>query len=191
MTESLIFDRLARTFDIHEWPVCAVKTFLGHSMATASGDQAVAALAAMRRGVIPGVKTGTAIAGDVHGERLRIPVKDMEVGAGHLVASFINAKGFGGNNATGVLLSPAQAESMVSRRHSHLWSDYCRRREQVRERARAYESRADRGDLQVIYRFGQGMHGDEDIEIGKRSLVVPGFGKPVNLEFDNPYRDMD
>ena len=190
VTESLIFDRLAKVFDIRDWPVAAVKAYLGHSMAVASGDQIVTAIAAMRHGIVPGIKTGGAIACDVHAERLSIPLADADYGTGHLKACFINAKGFGGNNATGVLFSAAQAEAMMAKRHSHQWTDYCRRRDDVREVARAYEASADRGELKVIYRFGEDMISDDELMISSDQLSVPGFGKAINLDVDNPFGDM-
>lgn len=190
VTESLIFDRLASVFDIHNWPVCAVKAYLGHSMAAAAGDQVVSAIAAMRHGIIPGIKTGKAIAEDVHGERLNIPLSDLNLGDAHLKACFVNAKGFGGNNATGVVISALQAESMLARRYSHQWADYSRRREAVRLRALDYEARADKGELGVIYRFGEDMIDDNELLISPRELVVPGFGKAIDLDMANPFADM-
>ena len=190
VTESLIFDRVAKAFDIYNWPVCAVKAYVGHSMATASGDQVVNAIAAMRHGIIPGVKTGKAIADDVYQERLNIPLADLNVGANSLQAAFINAKGFGGNNATGVLLSPLRTEAMLAKRHNHLWADYCERREAVREQARAYEALADKADLRVIYRFGDGMVDDDELLISASQVAVPGYGKAIDLQIENPFPDM-
>ena len=190
VTESLIFDRLARVFDIRDWTVCGIKAYVGHSMATASGDQIVAAIGAMRHGIVPGIKTGKAIADDVHRERLNIPLADLDRGEGHLKACFLNAKGFGGNNATGVLFSAAQAEAMLARRYSHEWTDYNRRREIVRERALSYETRADRGELNVIYRFGEETFADEELNITPDGLSVPGFGKSIPLDMENPFGDM-
>ncbi|GIX31731.1 MAG: beta-ketoacyl-[acyl-carrier-protein] synthase FabY [Porticoccaceae bacterium] len=190
VTESLIFDRLARVFDIRDWPVCAVKAYVGHSMASASGDQLVAAIGAMRHGLIPGIKTGTAIAPDVHAERLTIPLADLAVDPDQLAACFINAKGFGGNNATGLLLSPSLAEAMLARRHRPQWTAYLRRREAVEEARAAYEAEADRGRLHVIYRFGEGALDDETLEISREALRVPGFGQAVPLDLPNPYPDM-
>lgn len=191
VTESLIFDRVAEAFGIDNWPVCAVKAYLGHSLATASGDQIVAAIGAMRHGIIPGIKTGSAIAGDVHRRHLDIPVGgDLEVGAGAIDAALINAKGFGGNNATGVVLSPARAESMVARRHGGQWRAYQERLEETLERAAEYRAAAEGGDLRVIYRFGDGMIADEDVEISANAIRVPGYGKAIPLDEANPWGDM-
>lgn len=190
VTESQIFDTLAKIFDIHQWPVCSVKAYLGHSMATASGDQIVTAIGAMRHGIMPGIKTATAIAEDVYAERLNISIGDLDVGGDHLQASFINAKGFGGNNATGLVLSSARTEAMLAKRYGHCWSDYCKRREEVRLLAQDYEQCADRGDLKVIYHFGEGMLKDDDLGFSSTEIGVPGYGKPVSLVFENPFDDM-
>ncbi|MDY0070965.1 MAG: beta-ketoacyl synthase [Porticoccaceae bacterium] len=190
VTESLIFDRVAAAFGIDNWPVCAVKAYVGHSIATASGDQIVAAIGAMRHGIVPGIKTGAAIADDVHRQHLNIPLGDLEVGAGGLDAALINAKGFGGNNATGVVLSPARAEAMVAKRHGQRWAAYQQQREATRERAADYASAALRGEQRIIYRFGDGMIEDDTLEITASCLRVPGFGKPIPLDEPNPYGDM-
>ena len=190
VTESIIFDRLAEAFDIEDWPVCAVKAYLGHSLAPASGDQIVTALGAMRRGLIPGIKTMSAVADDVHQTRLNIPLADLSTGEQGKDIAFINAKGFGGNNATGVLLSARAAQSMVNKRYSDTWQDYCERREQTRLQASAYELSADQGELAPMYRFGDGVISDEQVSISKAAISVPGYGKAVPLETENIYDDM-
>jgi acetoacetyl-[acyl-carrier protein] synthase len=190
VTESIIFDRVAKAFGIHNWPVCAVKAYVGHSIATASGDQVVTAIGSMRHGIMPGIKTCDAIADDVHDERLNIAIGDFDARDSGLDAAFINAKGFGGNNATGVVISPAKTEAMLARRYSHEWNDYCERREKTRERARDYEASADSGDLRVIYRFGKDMIDDDDVLIDDRRVSVPGFGQDISLVEANPYEDM-
>ena len=190
VTESLIFDRLAGTFGVENWPICAVKAYLGHSIATASGDQIVTAIGALRHGIVPGINTGRAIADDVHRKHLNIPLDDLDLGPDALDAAFINAKGFGGNNATGVLLSPQRTEAMLARRHSTQWSNYCARREDTREQARAYEQGADRGELRIIYRFGDGMLDDNQLDISASQISIPGFGRAIPLDEPNPYGDM-
>ena len=190
VTESLIFDRVAAAFGIDNWPVCAVKAYVGHSIATASGDQIVAAIGTMRHGIMPGVKTGGAIADDVHRRHLDIPLADLELGAGVLDAALINAKGFGGNNATGVLLSSARAEAMLAKRHGRQWLEYQKLREQTREQAAGYAEAAERGSLRAIYRFGDGMIEDEALDITATRIRVPGYGQAIPLDEPNPYGDM-
>jgi len=187
VTESIIFERVAEAFGISDWPVCAVKAFVGHSLAPASGDQIMTAIGAMRHGLIPGIKTMDAVADDVYQQRLNFPLKDLPA---EKDVAFINAKGFGGNNATGVLFSGRVAEQMLAKRHSSGWDDYCQRREATREQAADYEARADRGELAPIYRFGEGVIGDDEVLISDQAISLPGYGKPVPLTGENPYDDM-
>lgn len=190
VTESIIFDRVAAVFGIENWPVCAVKAYVGHSLAPASGDQIVTAIGAMRHGLIPGIKTMPAVAEDVHQQRLLFPLTDLPTGAQGKDIAFINAKGFGGNNATGVLLSAKLAQAMVEKRHAGTWQEYCARRLTTRQRAADYESRADRGDLAPLYRFGEGAVDDDQVLISEHAISVPGYGKAVPLVGANPYDDM-
>ena len=44
VTESDVLDRTAQAFNIFDWPVTAIKSYVGHSMAAASGDQVISAL---------------------------------------------------------------------------------------------------------------------------------------------------
>ena len=80
-TESELIDRVAQAFDIDEWPVTAIKAYVGHSLSTASGDQLVAALGTFKYDLIPGIKTITQVASDVHQQRARFPLQDLDVSA--------------------------------------------------------------------------------------------------------------
>lgn len=190
VTESLIFDRIAAAFGISAWPVCAVKAYVGHSLAVASGDQLVTAIGALRHGLLPGIKTISEVADDVHAQRLRIPLADLDLREPGLDAAILNAKGFGGNNASGLILSPALAEAMLARRYAHRWGEYCARRERSRATAAAYEARVDRGQFAPIYRFGEGAIEDAAVEISASAIRVPGFGRAIDLAVPNPYAEL-
>lgn len=73
VTESELLDRVAGAFGIDNWPLTAVKAFVGHSLAAASGDQLISALGTFRYGILPGIKTIDRVADDVHQQRLAIP----------------------------------------------------------------------------------------------------------------------
>jgi len=189
VTESIIFHRIAEVMGISDWPVCAVKAYVGHSLATASGDQIVTAIGAMKYGRVPGIKTMSAVADDVHQQHLNIPLSDLSVEQG-LDISLINAKGFGGNNATGLVLSARATEGMLAKRHGPGWTGYQRRRELTRAATADYETSVDRGLFKPIYRFGEGVIADDEVLITEKSIAVPGFGKAVPLPSSNPYEDM-
>ncbi|MEN0107850.1 MAG: beta-ketoacyl synthase [Pseudomonas sp.] len=191
VTESELLDRVAAAFNIDSWPVTAVKAFVGHSLATASGDQLISALGTFKYGVIPGIKTIDAVAPDVHQQHLAIATQDRTVGAEQLDVCFINSKGFGGNNASGVILAPHVAERMLKKRHGEAaFAAYTSRREQTRANAQAYDQRALNGQLDIIYNFGQDMIEDQAIEITAEQMRIPGFSQPLVFKKDERFKDM-
>ena len=53
-TESHILNEVAKTYGIKSLPVNGIKSYLGHSMAPASGDQLTTTLGTWNKGIIPG-----------------------------------------------------------------------------------------------------------------------------------------
>lgn len=190
-TESELLDRIAATFAIEQWPVTAVKAFVGHSLATASGDQVISALGSFKYGVIPGIKTIDAVADDVFQQHLHIATEDRQLGQQALDVCFINSKGFGGNNASAVVLAPHVVDKMLRKRHgAEAFAAYCARREQTRAAARAYDEQAMQGQLEIIYNFGRDLIDDKAIELGTEQIKVPGFAQPLVFKQDDRFSDM-
>ena len=73
-TEAGVLQQVATTFEIEQWPIVAVKSYVGHSLAPASADQLMATLGVFHHGILPGIKTTKAIADDVQADRLAIPI---------------------------------------------------------------------------------------------------------------------
>ncbi|CDF86820.1 beta-ketoacyl synthase [Pseudomonas sp. QL9] len=189
VTESEILDRVAKAFDIADWPVAAAKAFVGHSLATASADQLISALGTFHYGILPGIKTVERFADDVHKDRIALSNKDRR--RDDLEVCFINSKGFGGNNATGVLLAPKVAEKMLRKRYGQAAFDaYLARRDETRANAQHYEEQALQGRFDIIYNFGHDMIDDNAIQITAESLKVPGFAQPLVYKKDARFSDM-
>ena len=105
--------------------------------------------------------------------------------------ALINSKGFGGNNATGLFLSPDFSRRMLERRWGKsAFTDYQRRNEAVRESRRAYDEAMLQQTMPSIYRFGEGVLEGDDLTITRESVRLPGFEMPVSLDVENPYGDM-
>ncbi|MCG8910879.1 beta-ketoacyl synthase [Pseudomonas sp. DP-17] len=189
VTESEILDRVATAFGIDGWPVTAVKAFVGHSLATASADQLISALGTFRYGVIPGIKTVDKFADDVFKDH--IALSNSDVRREDLEVCFINSKGFGGNNATGVLLSPSITEKMLRKRHGDAaFADYQARREATRAAARQYDEAATQGRFDIIYNFGNDMIDEQAIEISDQGIQIPGFSQTIAYKKDERFSDM-
>ena len=191
VTESRIFDQVAKAFHIDHWPVAAVKSYLGHSLGPASGDQMMATLGIFARGIVPGIKTIDSVADDVHAERLQISIADQHMGPESCLLGLLNSKGFGGNNATATVISPLAIEPLLKKRHgTRNWNSYLDRRAPVAEAAGVYLRGADAGELRPIYEFGTGMVDEQDIEMDSRQLKIPGFTHPISLSGCDGFDDL-
>jgi len=191
VSESEIFDRVARVFGIEQWPVSAVKAYVGHSLSSASGEQLIASLGMFRYGYIPGIKTIDRVADDVFADRLILPLQDLDWRDRPLDVAFLNSKGFGGNNATASVLSPRVVESMLRRRHGDApFAAYRERREAVRQSAAEYDQAALRGEFNTLYHFGQNQIDESLIELEASSIRLPGYEQSINLDLPNRFADM-
>ncbi len=190
VTESQIFDRIARVFNITDWPVAAVKAYVGHSLSAASGEQLIVSLGIFKYGIIPGIKTIDRVANDVFAERLQISIRDQSCKQ-PLDVAFLNSKGFGGNNATASVFAPHVVESMLKRRYGAVaYTNYDEKRKDVRARAMAYDRAALQGNFSTIYHFGERLIDESLIKVDCESVDLPGFAQGVDLVFVNRYSDM-
>jgi acetoacetyl-[acyl-carrier protein] synthase len=106
-------------------------------------------------------------------------------------AAFVNSKGFGGNNATGLFLSPAKTREMLRKRWGkRALAEHGRSNESVEQAALDYDEAMVRGEAKPIYQFGEGVVHGEDLTISRDSIHIPGFGMPVDLDLENPFPDM-
>ncbi|WP_075185167.1 beta-ketoacyl synthase [Teredinibacter haidensis] len=188
ITESRIFDEVAKAFGIESWPVAAVKSYLGHSLGPASGDQLVASLGTFAYGYVPGIKTIDSVASDVYADRLQISKTDIEMGVEGCDIAFLNSKGFGGNNATATVLSPRVLEGFLSKRYSNVqMRAFRQRQEQSAQVAANYQAKADKAQLEPIYAFGTDLIDEDSIIISHNSISLPGYEQPITLGDDEGF----
>jgi len=190
VTESIILDKIAAAFDIQQWPVTAVKAYVGHSLAAAGGDQLTMSLGVFAHGLIPGIKTIASIADDVVDDRLAILAADTRPDRALQVA-FINAKGFGGNNASASVLAPHIVENMLAKRHgSATMTKYYQQREHTQAKADSYHQAFLTGDYQTIYHFGEHLIDESVIDIDSERIQLAEFERTIDLNLSNPFADM-
>lgn len=191
VTESCILNELAKTYGIERWLVSAVKAYVGHSMAPAGGDQLASVLGVWRHGWVPGITTIDHIADDVHDSHLHLPMQHVQVDPEAMPGAIINSKGFGGNNASGLFLSPQHTRAMLAKRWGKAaLAAYGKRNEAVHRSRQEYDEAMLRTTMAPIYKFGEGVLAGEDLSISKAAIHLPGFGLPVRLDLPNPYQDM-
>lgn len=193
VTESHILNEAAKTFGMTAWPVAAMKSYLGHSIGSAGGDQITATLGVWKHGFIPGIKTISKVADDVHHSHLRISNQDFYVGQQgcDIDIAVINSKGFGGNNASATILSPHLVEKMLTKKHGAAAVKAAKlRNAKVAEKADAYNQQVIRGESKPIYLFDNGVIDSNKIKMEKDKVTIPGFEIPITLPKEPAYADM-
>ncbi len=191
VTESRIFDEVARHFGISRWPIGAIKSYVGHSLGPASGDQMLNTLGVFAQGILPGIKTIDAVADDVLAERLVISSADQVLGEKGAQVAFLNSKGFGGNNATATVVAPSVVNRWLQKRYSaEQWQAYLAKQALVAECAQAYDDAATKGELRAIYHFGDNLIDETQLEWCANELKLPGFAQGVFLASDGGFEDL-
>jgi len=191
VTESHILNEMAKTFGINNWPITAVKSYLGHTLAVAAGDQLMSTLGVWKYGIIPAISTIDHIADDVHNSELNILTDNLEVGAEGIDVAILNSKGFGGNNASASILAPHVTRTMLEKKHgTAALVQHSKRNEAVQAKAQQYDEAARKGQTELIYKFGQNVKEGSDVTLSKSELKIDGYQNPISLQLDNPYGDM-
>jgi acetoacetyl-[acyl-carrier protein] synthase len=192
VTESHILSEVAASFNITNWPVTAIKSYVGHSMGAAAGDQLVASLGVWQHGWIPGIKTIDHIADDVHQAHLNILTEHQFVGdkGQEMKAVLLNAKGFGGNNATGLVLSPQQTLLMLEAKYgASVVNAYQEKNNQIQQTAATADRNACAGDEKIRYAFGNAVIDETGVNISTEEVRLQGFENAIKLAQSNPYQD--
>ena len=180
-TESQILNGVAEAFGIEDWPVAAIKCYVGHTMAAAGGDQLASSLGVFAHGVLPGIATIDAVAADVERDHLRISREPLRRDPADWDVSFLNAKGFGGNNATATIASPGVAMGWLEMRHGAAalakWRDH--NETTVRQSAR-WDHALTAGTAEIVYRFDYEVRSEEHVRIEGETMHIAGL-PPIKL----------
>ena len=186
VTESEILSRTAEAFGIENWPVAALKSYLGHSLGAASGDQVTATLGMWHHGLIPGITTIDALADDVRTAHLAFSKEHRRFDPADALYAVINSKGFGGNNASATMLSPVATRGLLQQRYSDKeWQAWQTANEAVAQSQRDYDEGMSAGTIEPVYRFDHGVLQDSDVELDAHEVRVGGYA--VNLDLENPF----
>lgn len=192
ISESHILNETAKAFSIESWTVTAIKSYLGHSISAAAGDQLIMSLGVWKYGWIPGIKTIDHIASDVHRSHLNILTDHYFAGkeGEQMKAVIINSKGFGGNNATALILSPQQTKKMLQKKYGlEALKAYQNKNETIRSTSEATDLDACYGKERITYKFGECVIDDNAILIDSTKITFPEFKQGIDLPLHSPYRE--
>jgi len=180
-TESQILNRVATAFGIENWPVAAIKCFVGHTMAAAGGDQLASTLGVFEHGILPGIATIDEVAADVERDHLRLSPGPLSRSPTDWDVSFLNSKGFGGNNATATIMSPGIALQRLEQRHGgRALAAWRQRNEAVVQKAVAWDQALTEGTARIVYRFDHEVRSENHVRIENGMMYIEGLA-PISL----------
>lgn len=181
-TESEIFSTLAKAFKIKQWPITAIKAHLGHSLASASADQLFSTLGAWSEGILSGITTTTEIANDVQQDNLRFVLQHENFDPKAMPISFLNAKGFGGNNASTYIISPDKTcERLKQSCTEQQWLNYQQLNKNIRQQANIYDIQMVKGLITPRYQFGENVLEPNDLEISDSEIHIAKLKISIEL----------
>ena len=113
-------------------------------------------------------------------EELQLKIEDINFYKG----AFLNAKGFGGNNASALIISPEVTKTLIKKRHtSKELKAYSRKLEATKAKTRKYNKSAEKGNYRTVYKFNNKvLLGENDLEITKDKIKLKGYKKQINLK---------
>jgi acetoacetyl-[acyl-carrier protein] synthase len=180
-SESTILNGVAEAFGIEDWPVAAIKCFVGHTMAAAGGDQLASSLGVFAHGILPGIATIDEVADDVVREHLRISPQPLRRDPAEWDLSFLNSKGFGGNNATATIASPRIALELIEKRHGGTALTKWRHRNEAPARqAEKWDRDLTHGTAEIVYRFDHEVRNEGHVRIEDGTMYIEGLA-PIRL----------
>jgi acetoacetyl-[acyl-carrier protein] synthase len=192
VTESHIMNEVAKTFKIENWAVSAVKSYLGHSLGPAAADQMTAALGVWNTGYVPGIKSINHIADDVFDSNLNILTDHLNVGENgkEMAGAIVNSKGFGGNNASALILSPEKTLSLMEQRHGKAtMTAYQKLNEAVLDSQATYDEKTRKEGVTAMYSFGESVMNENDIELTDSGIKLSEFKNRISFNKTNPFID--
>ena len=189
VTESHILSSLCSTFDMQDVPVTAIKSFLGHSLAAAGGDQMISALGSFETGIIPKIASIQGPAEDVYSKNLNFLLQELPCENKNFVV--LNSKGFGGNNASALMASKFKAFHMLEKKHGKdALKQWQKLNEKVELQRELFKNEVLQDPPHSRYIFGEQVtEGITDLEFTKEAIFDRTNDKMMSIVSESPFKD--
>lgn len=176
-TESDVLSKCATSMGMKNLKVTGLKGYLGHTMGPAGGDQLACSLGIFDRGIIPGLNSTPKLADDVITNNLHFCMENEEINTSDLDAFFLNAKGFGGNNATASIYKSNFVTKMLPKLFSKSkLTSYEAALEKTRKNKLVYNSNCLEGNFNLIYRANEEILNPEtDLEMTSEAIKLKDY----------------
>ena len=189
VTESHILSELCNVFNINNLPVTGIKSYLGHSLAAAGGDQIISSIGTFNDKYIPGIKTIPEVAENVYKKNLNFLLEDIELDR-DIDFVLANAKGFGGNNGTALIASKRKIEEILKNKYGEKKIlAYKKKNETIKHNLEDFKSEVLGLPPESIYNFGNGVvDGESDIRFTKNKLQISKINAEISIESSLNYK---
>ena len=190
-SESHIISSMSKAFGVKSLPVTAIKSYLGHSLAAAGGDQMISSLGSWRNNLIPGICSTPKLADNVYTENVNFLLENLEFEDNEFDFAVLNAKGFGGNNGTSLVASPAKTMELLQAKYSSKQiKKYQAQKQSIDNQLLENKSKILQGDTKSRYIFGENViDGMNDFEVESHQITNKLNDEKFNLESILPYKD--
>jgi len=190
-SESHIISSMSKAFGVESLPVTAIKSYLGHSLAAAGGDQMISSLGSWRNNLIPGICSTPKLADNVYTENVKFLLENLEFEDNAFDFAVLNAKGFGGNNGTSLVASPSKTMELLQAKYSSKQiKKYQVQKESIDNQLLENKSKILQGDTKSRYIFGENViDGMNDFEVESHQITNKLNGEKFNLESTLPYKE--
>ena len=190
-SESHIISSISKAFDIKSLPVTAIKSYLGHSLAAAGGDQMISTLGSWRNNLIPGITSTPKLAENVYTENVNFLLENLEFENNDFDFAILNAKGFGGNNGTALIASPSKTEAMLQSKYSKdQIKKYHKQKEKIDNQLIESKNTILQGEIKSRYIFGENViDGLNNFEVEPNKITNKLNNEKFYLESTLPYKE--
>tara|TARA_B100000579_G_C22608563_1_gene746134 strand:- start:76 stop:879 length:804 start_codon:yes stop_codon:yes gene_type:complete len=190
-SESHIISSISKAFGIEALPVTAIKSYLGHSLAAAGGDQMISTLGSWKNNLIPGITSTPELAENVYRENVEFLLQNKKFEEDEFDFAILNAKGFGGNNGTSLVASPAKTMKMLESKYSKKDLEaYLIKKDNIDYQLSSSKQEILQGDTKSRYIFGEGViDGMNDFEIETDKITNKLNKEIFSLNSTLPYKD--
>ena len=190
-SESHIISSMSKVFSIQSLPVTAIKSYLGHSLAAAGGDQMISSLGSWKNNLIPGIHSTPKLADNVFTENVNFLLENLEFEENKFDFAVLNAKGFGGNNGTALIASPTKTMELLQTKYSAKeLTKYCALKQNIDEQLLENKQKILQGEVISRYIFGENViDGMNDFEVESHQITNKLNNEKFNLKSTLPYKD--
>jgi acetoacetyl-[acyl-carrier protein] synthase len=181
-TESKMFDRFAEAFGFENLMVTAPKSWLGHTLGAASGDQILGALGSFEYQVISNIRNLDKIPEDVSRNHLRFLQDHHSIKESGMDCCVVNSKGFGGHNATALIYSPQLTKDYMHHKFSPSeQKDFEKNSEKNQKNREKWEEEYLRGAPMIEYNSTHPYDEDHIVDLGPEGMKIKGLEPKIKF----------